>query len=249
MQSIVSYTIKKASNESIGILSIRLIETINNCGIDDATVSKQYENFSNLNDAYQLALNNPNRTLLTQEINELENLRNEALIDIFSFLNGQSKSRIASTKTASNTLLAKIEKFEPPFIHLKKGERSLRYEHAAQLLKETEAYNTATTLNMKELIDDFLEYHTAYETKHKLRTDLLKSTLSPTSIRSDLNRAIIDYIKEVEIMEQRTGEEAWKLLLQNIENRCSEITLSRRSTPIDPNPIKESNDDQSLVSA
>lgn len=249
MKALIFNKVKKASNESLGMLSIRLLESISNSKISDATNSKSFESFSKINNEYQLALNNPARGPKTQELSDIDKLRNEALIDIFSYLKGQTKSRVVTTKTSAIALLGKIEKFEPPYSRIKKGDRSLRYEHVAQLLQETDSITAATSLNMKELIDDYLEFHIAYETKHKQRTDQKHATPSPSNLRIDLNRAIIDYIKEVEIMGNRSGDENWRGLLRDLENRISEITLSRRINPIELTPKDELTANQKQTTA
>ena len=96
----------RVGNTSLAALGERIISTVVKSGIDEARSSKQYVLLEEVNNRYQQAIMPDDAKQLSENISFLFNQRNQLFLEMYDYVNGQTKSPDPETKRYSSILSA-----------------------------------------------------------------------------------------------------------------------------------------------
>lgn len=234
--------------ESLAVLGLRIIDTVNKSGLEDAKVSNQFLSFEEVNGRYQEAVSPNNLKQQKKAIDALFNERKALFEEIYVYLQGLLNSPEAEMKSAANLLFEKVNMYGKSFGRLKIADQSLRYIRIIESLKKPE-FNAAlakTLLTAK--ISQLDQIQLNYEDLYMGLGNTQSEKTAPSNIRKEMQDALKLYIDEVRWMATRMNTEPWNTLYKNLEQRFEEVNVSTtRQKPKDNTSASTVSSTESVV--
>jgi len=217
----------KIGIESLALLGLRIIETVDKSGIGEAKESKQYIELESVNARYQKSIDKDNEKEASSAIKSLFKLRSELFDDMYNYLNGLMKSPDSETKDAANLLFQHISKYGKNFDKLKIADQSFRYIRIIEALKKPEFEAAVIKTMLTERIATFDQTQRDYEDFYMKRGNDSKRRVAPSALRKEMVTAIKSYMDELKWMANSKGTIPWITLRNNVEKRFDEVNVSK----------------------
>ena len=216
----------KINNESRAMLALRMIDTVNKSGIEDAKVSNAFVQLTDVNARYQIAIEPGTAKQVSQSITDKYKERTALFTEMYDYLYGLLGSPDAQMKAAATLLFEQFSKYGKNFGKYRLADQSLRYIRIIESLKQPEyaAALAKTQLTDKLAVLDQLQLD--YEELYMGRGNTYATKVAPSSLSKELNDAIKLYMDEVNWMATRTNTEAWITLRNNLQRRFDEVNVS-----------------------
>lgn len=220
--------INRINNESGAMLALRIIDTVNKSGIEDARLSKQFLELENVNSRYQIAIEPANDKQLKSAITSLYTQRTNIFQEIYGYLEGLLNAPDADMKAAASLLFEQVSKYGKSFSKFRIADQSLRYIRIIESLMKPEfaAALTKTLLTDKLALLDQVQLD--YEGLYMGRGNSSVSKVAPSNLRNELNAAIKKYMEEVNWTASREESEQWNTLKTNLQQRFDEVNVTMR---------------------
>lgn len=212
--------------ESLGTLGTRIIDTVYDSGIEEATTTKQFVELVDVNDIYHVSLEPANTKKESEKIDDLFDKRAKLFCGIFIYLQGSLNSPDIEMQTAAQKILEQFNKFGRNFSRIKIADQTLHYGSIITGLKQDEYQPALEKTLLTNKITLLSQLHSDYESLYRQRGNSVANNVAPTKIRKQMEKAVKLYLDEVRWMANQKGTEQWKTLSMNVEKRFSEINPS-----------------------
>jgi hypothetical protein len=216
----------RITNESGGMLALRIIDTVNKSGIEVAKTSKQFLKLEEVNGRYQLALKPLNETQVSQVITTTFNQRSNLFDETYTYLEGLTSSPDVAMKAAADLLFPVISMYGKTFNRAKLANQSLRYGVIIDTLKQPENSAALGTTLLTDKVDLLEQVQQDYEELYMNRGNASAVRIVPSSLRAELNSAIKKCMDEMNYQAEREETEAWITLCSSLQQRFDELTVS-----------------------
>ncbi len=216
----------RINNESRAMLALRIIETVNKSGIQDAKVSNAFISLCDVNTRYQTAIEPGTAKQVSLSVADRYKQRSMLFVDIYDYLNGLQKSPDAEIKQAAIVLFEQMSKFGKNFSRYRIADQSLRFTRIIETMFMPEYVAALTKTLLTDKMSDLQQVHFDYEELYMGRGNTFATKVAPSSLSKELNDAIKLYVDEVNWMAIRTGDEAWLNLRINLQQRFDEVNVS-----------------------
>ncbi|VBB45398.1 hypothetical protein TRIP_D300220 [uncultured Paludibacter sp.] len=228
--------ISKVSTQSLGTLALRVIETVNASGIEEAKTSKNFLKLTELNDAYQQAIDPVNIKSMSNQIDNKFTERNQLFTELFTYVKGLTVADEADVKTAAQKIYDEISKFGLNFSKLRKSDKTLRYIRIIESLKQSEFADALQKTKLTDKLNALDIVQRAYEDLYMGRGNRVAGKVAATSIRYDMETVLKKYLDEVALVTENKETEDWKTLYTNLKKRVEEVSASVRNRQVLPKP-------------
>jgi len=216
----------KIGNQSLAILGLRIIDTVNKSGIEDAKTTKKFQILVEVNDRYQIAIVPGDAKQVSESIKILFKARKVMFNDIYSYLEGLLKSPDVEMREASVLLFAVISKFGKSFHQIKIADQSLRFIRIIESLKKPEFDSALAKTLLTDKLASFNQVQLDYEDLYMGNGNVLSIKIAPSNLRKEMENAIKSHFDEVHWMADSLETELWQSLCKNIEKRFEEVNVS-----------------------
>jgi len=217
----------KIGIESLALLGLRIIETVDKSGIGEAKESKQYIELESVNARYQKSIDKDNEKEASSAIKSLFKLRSELFDDMYNYLHGLMKSPDSETKDAANLLFQHVSKYGKNFDKLKIADQSFRFIRIIEAMKKPECEAAVVKTMLTEKLSTLDQIQRSYEDLYMQRGNESKKKVAPSSLRNQMAAAIKLYMEELKWMANSKGTQPWITLCNNIEKRFDEVNVSK----------------------
>src|SRR5665647_1090898 len=117
----------RVGNLSLAALGLRIIDTVEKSGIDEARSSKQFLILKEVNGRYQVAIIPGDNKEVQNSIQALFIERKTVFVDTYDYVQGQTKSPIPDIKAAAGIVFRELNKFGCTFYKVKIADQSVQY--------------------------------------------------------------------------------------------------------------------------
>jgi len=213
----------KVGIESLGALGIRVIDTVNESGVENATTTKQFLELVEVNNRYQEALEPVNQKEVSEVIDVLFEKRNILFGEMYVYVNGLLNSPDEQIQVAAKQIFDHLNKYGKNFSRYKIADQTLHYNHIVESLKKAEYVPALTKILLVNKVADLDQLQLNYESFYRKRGNSSVNYVAPTYLRIEMEKAVKLYLDEVRWMASQYSTEPWKTLSLNVEKRFLEL--------------------------
>ncbi|MEI7503118.1 MAG: DUF6261 family protein [Paludibacter sp.] len=213
----------KVGIESLGALSKRVIDTVNESEIIEAATTKQFLELVTVNSRYQDALEPVNQKEVSDAIDAVFEQRNILFGTMYDYVKGLLKSPDAEMQVAAKQIFDHLNKYGKNFSRYKIADQTLHYDHIVDSLKEAEHQPALAKMLLVNKVAQLDQLHLDYESLYRKRGNTAVHYVAPTKIRLEMEKAVKLYLDEVRWMASQNDSEPWKTLSLNVEKRFIEM--------------------------
>ena len=224
----------KVGTIALAALSVRVIDTVMKSGIVEATHSKQFVNLLGLNSRYQVAITPNGRLQKSEGLKQLFKLRNKTFVDIYGYVDGQTKSPLADVKLAADKVFVVLNKYGRKISKARIADLTIRYIRIIDLLKMAEMEEALTKISLTDKLAEFESIQISYEELYMELGNEFSERDTPTSLRKEMQNAVKTYADELKWLANNQDTDDWKTLYANVEQRFNEMTVSQSHKKDEP---------------
>lgn len=232
--------VNQLTNESVAMLSYRIIETIANSDSEQAKSGKQYVKHAEISQQFQQLVEPNNKQDQTKAIDECYNTRRELFNSMYVYVFGLQSSPNTDTAQAAQQIFTALNMYGKYFGSMKIAEQSLRYVRIIEALRKPEL---AAMLQKTQLTDNVTALDAVqrkYEDLFMGRSNNRLGAVSASSMRKELNACIRLHVEELNWMALQTESETLKMLCASVDARIREVNLSAQRSKADVQADTES---------
>lgn len=218
--------INRVNNHTLGTLTLRIIETVNESGIEEAKTSKRFQNLLEANTAYQQAVNPLNVRLMSEQIEGKFEKRDLLFTQMYTYIKGLTVSDDADVKSAAMKIYEEMTKFGLNFSKLRKADKTLRYIRIVESLKQTEYAEAVTTTQLADKLNALDDIQREYENLYMNRGNRVAGKVTASRIRKEMEQALKKHLDETVFLLNKYETEDWKILYANITKRINEVSTT-----------------------
>lgn len=226
--------INRVNNHTLGTLTLRIIDTVNESGIEEAKTSKQFQYLLEANSVYQQAVNPLNVRLMSEQIEGKFEERDLLFTQMYTYIKGLTVSDDAEVKIAAMKVYEEMTKFGLNFSKLRKADKTLRYIRIVESLKQTEYAEAVAATQLADKLNALDTVQREYENLYMNRGNRVAAKVAASSIRKEMEHALKMHLDETEFLRNKYETEDWKTLYANITKRIYEVTTTlsaKQTTP------------------
>ncbi len=228
--------VTRVTNETLATLGNRVIETVNNSGIEEAVDSKQFQQLLEVNASYQEATNPLNVKQMSSDINNSFDERYRLFQNLIIYIKGMTLSNDEEVRNAALKIWVEISKFRMNFSKLRKADMTLRYIRIIESLKMTELADAILKVKLTEKLNALEAVQLEYESLYINRGNLVAGKVTPSNLRKEMEKALKKHLDETAYLSEKYETEAWKTLNANLRKRFDEVsvTMPEKQKPESP---------------
>lgn len=211
---------------SLAALALRIIDTVIKSGIEAARNSKQFLNLIEVNGRYQKAIEPRNEKQVSEQIKELFAQRYNLFIEIFDYVDGQTKSPDAAVKAAALLVFELLNKYGRNFRNLKIADQSIIFIRIIESLKKHEMEAPIVKILLTDKLAELDQVQLDYENRYLGKGNSLSSKVAPSSLRREMEDAIKLYVDELNWMTKSMDTVEMQTLYSNVNQRFAEVTVT-----------------------
>ncbi len=228
--------ISRVNNDTLATLGMRVIDTVNESGIEEAIGSKQFLNLKEANARYQLSTNPINLKLLSSKVEEKFRERNQLFTEIYTYVKGQTVADDAEVKTAALKVYEELTKFGINFSKLRQADMTMRYIRIIESLQQPEFAEVLVTTKLTAKLAALNTAQREYEDLYMGRGNRVAGKVAPSSIRKQMENALKKHLEETGFLYEKYETEAWKTLYANLRKRFDEVSIAQVPAKQDAQP-------------
>lgn len=226
MKQTNSSRISKASNESIAMLSKRILEAVEQSNIQEALNGKAYMAHAELSSQFAKAAEKLKRKELSEPVNKHYNDRRDLFAAMYVYAKGLCNAPDAEMAEAAQQVFKALNMYGQFLGNLKVEVQSFRYIRIIEALKQPELAAALTKMQLTTKVAELDSVQRAYENQFADRSTKIKENVSASSLRRALNEAIKLHIDELNWLARQTDSEALRKLCFEVNARVSDLKIS-----------------------
>ena len=223
-----SSRISKASNESAAMISKRILEAVEQAGIQEALNGKAYQAHTEISLQFAKAAEKLKRKELSKPVNKYYADRSLLFSVMYQYVKGLCNAPDAEMAEAAQQVFKSLNMYGQYLGNLKVEVQSFRYNRIIDALKQPELAAALTKIQLTAKVAELDDNQRAYENQFVERSNKIKSNVSATSLRKSLNEAIRLHIDELNWLARQTESEALRRLCFEVNARIGDLVLSQQ---------------------
>ena len=227
--------VHKLSNQSIGILVLRLFEATVAANAALVINSKSYTALTEVNNRYQASVDPTKYKEQTEAIDAKAIERRAYFLVNYGYLKGMLNAPDVVLKAAAVRVFAVMNMYGRSFNKLKIAEQSFLFNRILEGLHKPELAADLETTKLTASVANLDRLHKEYETLFALRGNEVIGVVAPSTLRPQLNVAVKNFVEELQWIAQINDTEELKSLRDIVLMRVSEVNLSQ-AQPKEPIP-------------
>lgn len=224
----------KLSNETLVMLAMRVLETVNQSSVDTA---KNAIYFARLNAAiqrYMSTIGTSSEQQFSREITLLFDKRKQFFDGIFIYLKGLCLSPDTEMRLAAELLFEVVNRFGLGFKQQKISDQSLYYMRIIETLKKTDYVAALTKTMLTDKLTAIDNVQMEYETLYMSRGNSKTISKVANELCSEIGHELKLFYDELNWAITVNSTEEQISLRTNIETRMNEIySLARKSNKVE----------------
>ncbi len=225
-----SSRITKASNESVAMLSKRILEAVVQSNIQEALNGKAYQAHAELSLQFAKAAEKQQRKELSEPVNKHYNDRRELFATMYVYAKGLCNAPDAGMAEAAQMVFKALNMYGQFLGNLKVEVQSFRYIRIIEALKQPELTAALTKMQLTAKVAELDSVQRAYENQFADRSNKIRENVSASSLRRALNEAIKLHIDELNWLARQTGNEDLRKLCTDVDARVADVKISPQRT-------------------
>ena len=221
-----SSRISKASNESVAMLSKRVLEAVEQSNIQEALNGKAYMAHAELSSQFAKAAEKLKRKELSEPVNKYYNDRRDLFAAMYVYAKGLCNAPDAEMAEAAQQVFKALNMYGQVLSKLKLDVQSFRYIRIIEALKQPELVAALTKMQLTAKVAELDSVQRAYENQFADRSNKIKGNVSASSLRPALNEAIKLHIDELNWLARQTESEALSKLCTEVNARVTDLKIS-----------------------
>lgn len=218
--------ISKASNESVAMLSKRVLEVVEQSSIQEALNGKAYMAHAELSSQFAKAAEKLKRKELSESVNKNYNDRRDLFAAMYVYAKGLCNAPDAEMAEAAQQVFKALNMYGQFLGNLKVEVQSFRYIRIIEALKQPELAAALTKMQLTVKVAELDSLQRAYENEFADRSNKIKGNISASSLRRALNEAIKLHIDELNWLARQTDSEALRKLCFEVNARVADLIIS-----------------------
>lgn len=218
--------ISKASNETVAMLSKRILEAVVISGNEDALKGKAYMAHAELSLQFAKAAQKLKRKELSEPVNKFYNDRRDLFAAMYVYAKGLCNAPDTEMAEAATQVFKALNMYGQFLSNLRRDVQSFRYIRIIEALKQPELSAALVKTQLAARVEELDSAQREYENQFGIRSTKLKVKVTATSLRRELNEAIRLHIEELNWLALQTGSEAIRKLCIEVNARVDDLTVS-----------------------
>lgn len=218
--------ISKASNETVAMLSKRILEAVVKSDIQEAVNGKQYRVHAELSVKFQKAAEKQKRKELSESVNDYYGQRRSLFNAMYVYAKGLCNAPDTEMAEAATQVFKALNMYGQFLSNLRRDVQSFRYIRIIESLKQPELSAALVKTQLAARVEELDSAQREYENQFGIRSTKLKVKVTATSLRRELNEAIRLHIEELNWLALQTGSEAIRKLCIEVNARVDDLTVS-----------------------
>jgi hypothetical protein len=211
---------------SLAALGLRIIDTVEKSGIDEARSSKQFLILKEVNGRYQIAIVPGDSKEIAENIQALFGERKSVFVDAYDYVLGQTKSPIPDVKEAAEIIFKELNRFGRTFYSTKIADQSVQYIRVIENLKKPEFQSAITKISFGVKLSRLDQVQQDYETLYLGKGNASSTNVAPSNLRKEMQEAVKMYVEELRWLANTHETAEWQTLYRNVEQRFNEVNVS-----------------------
>jgi hypothetical protein len=216
----------RVGNTSLAALGLRIIDTVEKSGIDEARSSKQFLVLKEVNNRYQLAIVPGDNKTVQNQIRTLFIERKTEFLDMYDYTEGQTKSPVPEVKNAAEAVFKELNKFGRVYDRVKIADQSVQYIRIIENLKKPELQTSITKISLTEKLAGLDQTQLDYESVYLGKGNNNAASVAPSNLRKEMQNAVKTYVEELKWLTNTYETAEWQALYTNVEQRFNEVNVS-----------------------
>ena len=221
-----SSRISKASNESVAMLSKRVLEAVEQSNIQEALNGKAYMAHAELSSQFAKAAEKLKRKELSEPVNKNYNDRRDLFAAMYVYAKGLCNAPDAEMAEAAQQVFKALNMYGQFLGNLKVEVQSFRYIRIIEALKQPELAAALTKMQLTAKVAELDSVQRTYENQFADRSTKIKGNVSASSLRKALNEALKLHIDELNWLARQTDSEALRKLCFEANARVADLVMS-----------------------
>jgi predicted metalloendopeptidase len=234
-----SSRISKASNESVAMLSKRVLEAVEQSNIQEALNGKAYLAHAELSSQFAKAAEKLKRKELSEPVNKHYNDRRDLFAAMYVYAKGLCNAPDAEMAEAAQQVFKALNLYGQFLGNLKVEVQSFRYIRIIEALKQPELVAALTKMQLTAKVAELDNVQRAYENQFADRSNKIKGNVSASSLRRALNEAIKLHIDELNWLARQTESEALRKLCFEVNARVADLVMSSQRNGTEDETVTE----------
>lgn len=218
--------INRLSNNSLGILSVRIINCIDASTVVEVKTADFYNDCVQACERYKAANTRQEKSKFETIDIEFGN-RKQILAEMQKYLQGLTISPDAAMKAAAGRLFAEVIRFGNGFAKGKNADQSYKYKQIIMGLKKPELLADLEALKLVDKLQQLETAHITYENLYMQWGDFKNTAITATKLRSELTVALKSLLDEIDWLQRKNSSVELTDLRNSIYARIDEMNLSR----------------------
>ena len=169
-----SSRISKASNESVAMLSKRVLEAVEQSNIQEALNGKAYMAHAELSSQFAKAAEKLKRKELSEPVNKYYNDRRDLFAAMYVYAKGLCNAPDAEMAEAAQQVFKALNMYGQVLSKLKLDVQSFRYIRIIEALKQPELVAALTKMQLTAKVAELDSVQRAYENQFADRSNKIK---------------------------------------------------------------------------
>lgn len=241
MYTNIKTKIGKVNNDTLATLGMRVIDTVNESGIEEALTSKQFQKLMEVNAEYQQSTNPINVKLMSIEVNNKFLERNKLFLEMFTYIKGLTFSDDTEMREAAQKIYEELTKFGTNFSNIRLADKTMRYIRIIESLQQPEMAEAVLTTQLTAKLAKLYTVQREYEDLYMGKGNRVAGKVTPTSIRKRMGIALKKHLEETGFLYEKYETEAWKTLYTNLNKRFDEVSIAQTSEKKDDQKAPDEN--------
>jgi len=220
----------RAGNESLSILSYRIIDIISQSNNEQAINAKQFLNHKQVSNRFKTAIGPRHSAETTTEINDSFTKRYRLFGEIYKYVNGLIKAPDEDTRTSANLIFPILNQYGLFFGNIKISDQSIRYIRIVEALKSPDLADALQKLQLTNKVNELDNAQREYETLYMGRRNKRLGIETASNIRKELINAIKLNVEELNWMALQSDSADLLKLSEEVNLRFGEINISQTRT-------------------
>lgn len=222
----------KLSNETLVMLAMRVVETVNQSSVDAAKNAIYFVKLTIEIQKYMDTIGTNGEQQYSKEITLLFAKRKQLFDEIYVYLKGLSQSPDAEIRLAATALFEVVNRFGQNFSKLKIADQSLRYMRIIETLKRAEFVSALSTTLLTDKLTEIDNVQIEYEKLYMGRGNSQSTLKALSYIRQDIERTLKLFYDELNWAIRLNPTEDQITLRTIIEKRMIEIFHNKTSAKL-----------------
>ena len=217
----------RVGNISLATLGVRIIDTVNNSGIEEATHSIQFLHLFEVNGRYQASITPNDKLQKSTELKHLFKTRNMFFSNIYDYVEGQTKSPLQEVKIAAEKVFVVLNKYGRNLSRARVADLTIRYIRIIDLLQKPEMTDALTKISLTDKVSEFEDLQLSYESLYMGLGNESTVHAAPSTLRKEMLDAVKSYAEELKWLSNNHNTDNWRTLYTNVEQRFNEMTVTQ----------------------